>query len=226
MEVKQFDDEVAQAIKLIADSISAVNQHAIIAENRNHQAFEGLGRSGDDRETFLFREIETVRHEKEKALVLQKDDLEFFLKGVRDVVSFSEQLLKEGGEAVIAGSHKAVTARLETLISEREKMATLLPVIDADIEFEIEEDWVNSLGEAISNVGCITTSQSVCAGKSWIKRRNDHPEITFGWKSIFEVTFANKKGEPLATDESLSTLFLAKVDGPTKELAVNPFLGR
>ena len=47
-----------------------------------------------DREAVLIGDVETVRHQKEKELQLQKDELEFLLSGIRQAVLFSEAMIK------------------------------------------------------------------------------------------------------------------------------------
>ena len=100
-----------------------------------------------DREAVLISDAETGRHQKEKELKLQKDELEFLLSGIRQAVLFSEAMMKEGSDTEIVASHLQVVARMATLTSEREK-AQLEPVTDAGIEFVgVEED-----GELLSSV--------------------------------------------------------------------------
>ena len=57
----------------------------------------------------------TTKHQKEKELQLQKDELEFLMSEIRHAVLFSEALVKEGSEIEIVASHQQVVTRMATL---------------------------------------------------------------------------------------------------------------
>ena len=78
--------------------------------------------------------METIKHQKEKQLQLQKDELEFLLSGVRHAVLFSEAMTTEGSETEIVTGHHQVVARMATL-TEGRKMVQLEPVTGAEIAF-------------------------------------------------------------------------------------------
>lgn len=195
-------------------------QQARVAEEQVHQMFERLNPARDERGATLLQEIEAARHQKEKALRLQKDELEFWLSGIRDVASFGEWLLREGSKAEIAASQRAVKTRLQTLIKGKER-AMLEPATDTLIALEKEDDWVNSAGDVISNVGCISTNESISAASS---RMSGSPEanITRNREYSFQVTFGDKKGREITTldNQSLSCL-VVKIDGPTTDPKVS-----
>ena len=71
---------------------------------------------------------------RKKELQLQKNEVEFFLAGIRQAVLFSEAVMKEGSDTEIVASHHQVVARMATLTNEREK-AQLEPVTDAEIKY-------------------------------------------------------------------------------------------
>ena len=92
-----------------------------------------------DREAALIGEVETIKHQKEKELDLQKDEVEFLVSGIRHAVLFSEALVKEGSDLEVVASHQQVITRVTTLSREREQ-ASIEPVTDADIEFVGKEE--------------------------------------------------------------------------------------
>ena len=57
----------------------------------------------------------TTKHQKEKELQLQKDELEFLLTGIRHAVAFSEAMVKEGSDFEIVSGHQQVVTRMATL---------------------------------------------------------------------------------------------------------------
>ena len=128
--------DLFEAIKAIATTMSEVREQAKVTENEIHSTIESLISTVigmlRDREAVLINDVETVRHQKEKELQLQKDELEFLLSGIRQAVLFSEAMVKEGSDTEIVASHHQVVARMATLTSEREK-AQLEPVTGAEI---------------------------------------------------------------------------------------------
>jgi len=102
--------------------------------------------------------VETIKHQKEKELQLQKDELEFLLSGIRHAVLFSEAMMKEGSETEIVSGHQQVVARMATLIKEREK-AQLEPTTDAEIEFVGKEEGVETLSSLIKELGAVESQQ-------------------------------------------------------------------
>ena len=67
--------------------MSEVREQAKVTENEIHSTIEKLISAVTgmlrDREAVLISDVETVRHQKEKELQLQKDELEFLLSGIR-----------------------------------------------------------------------------------------------------------------------------------------------
>ena len=102
--------------------MSCAREQAKVTENEIHSTIErvisamtGMLR---DREAVLISDVETVRHQKEKELQLQKDELEFLLSGIRQAVLFSEAMVKEGSDTEIVAGHQQVVSRMATLTSE------------------------------------------------------------------------------------------------------------
>ena len=119
---------------MIATTMSGVREQAKATEEEIHSTIERLISLLRDREVVLINDVETIKHQKEKELQLQKDEVEFLLAGIRHAVLFSEAMMKEGSDTEIVASHRQVVARITTLTNEREK-AQLEPVTDAKIEF-------------------------------------------------------------------------------------------
>ena len=123
---------------MIATMMSGVREQAKATEEEIHSTIEHLivavTRMLRDREAALLSDVETTKHQKEKELQLQKDELASLLSGIRHAVLFSEAMIKEGSETEIVSGHQQVVARLATLAKEQEK-AQLEPRTDAEIEF-------------------------------------------------------------------------------------------
>ena len=124
--------------------MSAVREVAKATENEIHSTIESLISLLRNREAALIIGVETIRHQKEKELQLQKDELEFLLSGIRNAVLFSEAMVKEGSDTEIVAGHQQVVGRLATLTSERGK-AQIEPMTDAGIEFIGGEEGVELL---------------------------------------------------------------------------------
>jgi len=86
-------------------TMSAVREVAKATEDEIHFTFESLISLLRDREAALISDVETVGHQKEKELQLQKDELEFLLSGIRHAVLFSEAMVKEGSDIEIVAGH-------------------------------------------------------------------------------------------------------------------------
>ena len=119
---------------MIAATMSGVREQAKATEEEIHSTIEMLISLLRDREVVLINDVETIKHQKEKELQLEKDELEFLLARIHRAVLFSEAVMKEGSDTEIVASHYQVVARMATLTREREK-AQLEPVTDAEIKF-------------------------------------------------------------------------------------------
>jgi len=136
--------------------MSAVREQAKATEEVIPATIEMLISLLRDREVSLINDVETAKHQKEKELQLQKDDLEFLLSGVRHAVLFSEAMIKEGSETEIVSGHQQVVARMTTLTKEREK-APMEPWTVADIEFVGGEEGADLLSSVIKELGTVMT---------------------------------------------------------------------
>ena len=159
--MKKDDVDLFEAIKVIATTMSGVREQAKVTENEIYSTIERLISAVTgmlrDREAALIGDVETVRHQKEKELQLQKDELEFLLSGIRQAVMFSEAMIKEGSDTEIVAGHQQVVSRMATLTSEREK-AQLEPVTEAQIEFVGVEEGVELVSSVIKELGTVEST--------------------------------------------------------------------
>ena len=135
--------------------MNGVREQAKATEDEIHSTIKRLISLLRDREVVLINDVETIKHQKEKELQLQKDEIEFLLAGIRHAVLFSEALTKGGSDTEIVASHHQVVARMATLTSEQEK-AQLEPVTDAEIKFIGGER--NQLDSAIRELGPVVAT--------------------------------------------------------------------
>jgi len=169
--------------------MSGVREQAKATEDEIHSTIERLISLLRDREVVLINDVETIKHQKEKELQLQKDEVEFLLTGIRHTVLFGEAMMKEGSDTEIVASHRQVVARMATLTREREKVQ-LEPVTDSEIKFIGEGSQLDS---AIREFGAVVIATGISAEQSTI-------EIPTGNKSqtdqvySFKVILVDKKG--------------------------------
>ena len=158
--------------------MSEVREQAKATEEEIHSAIEHMISSVTgmlrDQEAALLSDVETTKHQKEKELQLQKDELEFLLSGIRHAVLFSEALVKEGSETEIVSGHQQVVARMSTLTKEREK-AQLEPRTDAEIDFVGKEEGVETLSSVIKGLGTVMTNQGISSEHSAITEAPTRP---------------------------------------------------
>ena len=153
-----------------------------------------------EREAQLLREVEELRHQKEKELVTQKHQLEFLLVGIRESGQFGEVLVKEGNKTEIAGSQKDVTTRLTTLDQEK-KQSPMEPVTDATIEFE--SAGLSQGAEVIKVFGSVI-SKDVSVENSSIEGQPTG-SITIKQPVSFRVIVVDKKGNRVASQGKKSS---------------------
>ena len=154
--MKGQDGSLAQAISAVDKVIGEVNTQAKEVEKEIHSACERVREMVNEREAQLLSEVDTVRHEKEKELVNQKQHLEFLLVGIRESTQFGEVLVKEGSESEIVASQKDVVSRLTTLGHEKEK-SQMEPSTDSTIIFEGDAGGLRQVGEVIKGFGCVVS---------------------------------------------------------------------
>ena len=88
-QVKQHDSVLSEAIKAIVVMMSGVREPAKVTKEI-HSTIDNVicmvTAMLRDREAALLSDVETTKHQKEKELQLQKDELEFLLSGIRHSV--------------------------------------------------------------------------------------------------------------------------------------------
>jgi len=141
-----------------------VSTQAKEVEKEIYAACEKLRELVNEREAQLVSEVETVRHQKEKELVSQKNHLEFLLVGIRESTEFGEVLVKEGSESEIVASQKEVVSRLTSLGQEKEK-SQMEPATDSTIVFEGDAGGISQVGEAIKGFGSVVSNEKEMAKK-------------------------------------------------------------
>lgn len=159
-------------------------------------------------------EIEKHRHQKEKELMIQKEDLEFLLKGIRDSVGFSEKLVCEGSGAEIASSHNLVGARFGTLEKEM-NTAPLLPISEV-----AELAGVEEAREMITGIGMLIVKDLVAPEKSSVVR-GENDTVVLNQKYSFEVILVDQKGNKVIGGQTASSAGIqVKIEGPSKNVKV------
>jgi len=176
--------------------IGEVNTQAKEVEKEIHSACEKLREMVNEREAQLLSEIETVRHEKAKELMSQKNHLEFLLMGIRESTQFGEVLVKEGSESEIVASQKEVVSRLTTLGQEKEK-SQMEPATDSTIVFEGYAGGLRQVGEAIRGFGGIV-SRDVSAEKSTVEGQPPGL-VSINRVVSFTVVVVDRKGNRVAS---------------------------
>lgn len=214
--MKRLESKFFQFVKTTSEALTTLNQGAQKVEGEIHPVFEGLNPPRDERLVELLTENETIRHQKEKALLLQKEELEFLVRGMRDAVAFSERLMNEGSMAEIVFNCQLISSRLSTLLREDRHNLTFQLVTDPLIVFEIEPDWVDSTGKLQSNVGRISTSQSISIEQIRVSRATF--EFPVNQNYYFEGILVTKGGEEEVVDDgSLLPFFDIKINGEQRK---------
>ena len=201
---------------MIAATMNGVREQAKVTENEIHSTIERLISAAigmlRDREAVLINDVETIQHQKEKELQLQKDELEFLLSGIRHAVLFSEAMIKEGSDTEIVASHHQVVTRMATLTSEREK-AQLEPVTDAEIGFV---GGVDQLNYVIKELGTVNGTGIFAEESSIVVPIRSHHQIKQAYS--FKVILVDKKGNQISSEmmsKSIKSLAI-EVTGPSK----------
>jgi len=201
---------------VIATTMSDIHEQAKETEEEIHSTIERLISLLRDREVVLINDVETIKHQKEKELQLQKDEVEFLLAGIRHGVLFSEAMMKEGSDTEIVASHHQVVARMATLTNEREK-GQLEPATDTEIKFIDGEG--NQLYSAIREFGAVVVATGISAEQSIIET----PQIGGNRHQInqaysFKVILVDKKGNQISSEMMRKSVkgLAVEVAGPSK----------
>ena len=177
--------------------MSEVREQAKATEDEIHSTIERLISLLRDREVVLINDVETIKHQKEKKLQLQKDEVEFLLAGIRHAVLFSEAMMTEGSDTEIVASHHQVVARMATLTGEREK-AQLEPVTEAEIKFIGGEG--NQQDSAIRELGVVVVATGISAEQSTIETPQTGNKSQINQAYSFKVILVDKKGNKVSKE--------------------------
>ena len=207
--MKGHDGSLAQAISAVDKVIGEVTTQAKQVEKEIHSACEKLREMVNEREAQLLSEVETVRHEKEKELVSQKNHLEFLLVGIRESTQFGEVLVKEGSESEIMASQKEVVSRLTTLEQEKEK-SPMEPATDSTIVFAGDAGGLRQVGEVVKGFG-VVVSRDISAEKSSIEGQPSG-SVSTNQAVSFKVIVVDKKGNSMTSSPKGKGIILFVVE--------------
>lgn len=191
--MKEHTEVLSHAIKEIPNIIEGLRKESKTTEEHVHQVFDELRLLLNEREAALIGDIEQKLNEKEKAWEIQRDDLVFLFKGIRDSVEFSQRLVAEGSHVEVVNSQKPVMARFETLEGEMKKA----PLSLVSKEF-IRYEGVESAKKQIQEIGNIEWRGPIEAGKSVVWRGEANDLIILNQKDRFDVTLCDKHGDSVA----------------------------
>ena len=199
---------------MIAATMSGVREQTKAIEDKIHSTIERLISLLRDREVVLINDVETMKHQKEKELQLQKDEIEFLLAGIRHAVLFSEAMMKEGSDTEIVASHHQVVARMATLTREREK-AQFEPVTDAEIKFIGGQG--SQLDSAIREFGAVVAI-GISAEQSIIETPQTRSNSQINQAYSFKVILVDKKGNKVSKEVVNKAVkgLAVEVAGPSK----------
>jgi len=197
---------------LITTTMASVREQAKATEDEIHSTIERLISLLRDREVVLINDVETIKHQKEKELQLQKDEVEFLLAGIRHAVLFSEAVMKEGSDTEIVANHRQVVARMATLTREREK-AQLEPVMDAEIKL-----IKGRLDSVIRELGAVVVATGISAEQSTIETPQTGNSSQINQAYSFKVNLVDKKENKVSKEEvnKAAKRLAVEVAGPSK----------
>jgi len=219
--VKEVDVDLSQAILGIATTMSGVREQAKVTEEKIHSTIEHLIVAAismlRDREAALIGDMETVKHQKEKELQLQKEELEFLLSGIRHATLFGEALVKEGSDSEIVAGHRQVVARLTTLVEERGN-SQLEPTCESEIELAGTQELTDLLSSVFRRLGDVVAPDLSIELSSIERPERKIPSINRTY--TFTLLLIDQRGRKMAECKDGKNGILVAVSGPTKEQVV------
>ena len=97
--MKEYDSNLSAVVNFIVTTVGAMQEQAEETEEQIHSTIERLIGAVTamlrDREASWINDVGKAKHQKEKELLLQKEELEFLLSGIRHAVSISEGRQRE-----------------------------------------------------------------------------------------------------------------------------------
>jgi hypothetical protein len=210
---------LSAAVNGFKEPLQAVRENSDTSKIQIRKTFENLAALLREREDELVKEVEAAQRQKTKELEIQRDEIEFFLKEIRRCTGFARDLVKEGSETEIGGSHKQVVARLKTLDVEITDLNLNL-ITDPLIEFQGAEKGTQEMLEVVKRIGTVFT-ENISIG-------NSRFEATPGTFSVinqpclFKVTLCDKNGNKVESKGRIP--FNVKVSGPSNSTVTFLFL--
>jgi len=180
------------SLRAIDDTLGEVGTQAEATETEIHSQFEQLRELVNEREAQLLGDVDDTRHQKEKDLRAQKDQLEFLLAGVRESSTFAGILAGEGTDAEVLAAHRQVLARLTGLEAEKEK-CRLEPVRDATLEL-VGAGQAEEALRTLVRIG----SQDISLDASVVEVQSLATSVIVGQQFSLRVTVVDRRGKKLA----------------------------
>jgi len=133
------------AVARLGGSLETLRQNALVAQASVEATFAEIREDLAERQAQILQDIEEARHNQEKKLRLQKEDLEGHVLEVTQTLQYTEAFLREGTDAEIVLGYVPVLTRLETLSAAD---CALDPVASATLDFKpgTRDDMIRFLG--------------------------------------------------------------------------------
>ena len=164
-----------------------------VAEEEVAAVFEQLQAALDLRKGVILESIKDVMASKEKELLVQRDDLEFLLGGVRHVLKFTETLLQEGTDVEVAVSKREVTTRFATLLDH----PTLYEPVQETLIFEHNDEEKARVGLTLAQLGKVVTGD-ISTDASWVDRSSIFSSLQLNRPHAFRVILLAREGKSLS----------------------------
>ena len=204
---------IKTTLNLIGATVKEARDCAAVARKEIFQEMNGLREEISTAEIRLMGDDEEALNKKEKALLLQQDELEFGVRGMEGMVGMGEKILEKGTEIEIAMSRKPIITRAETLMKmEVDKE----PVEDGKIGFEKNgyfkeiKEKLKLVGEVVVEGGAVAEhSMIILGGREVEKGKGKENRINLGDKFEFQLEGRDSKG-----DKGAKGTFQVEIKGP------------
>lgn len=174
----------------VSKTLDEVKENAEEAKKKINQAMSELREEINLAEAKMISGIEEIRTQKEKELKIQKEELEFDVRGMEVTTDMVEKMLEEGNEVEIAMERKQFLGRAETLLKRKFQEE---PVQDPKIEVK-EEKFFEDMRKRIKWMGEIL-QEDASPEHSEIIREGWREKILVGERVVVKVQGKNGKGK-------------------------------
>ena len=163
------------------------------AEKQVYEAFDKVRAFVDERQAEILNELETKKHQKQKALKLQKEELEMIKSGIEAATSLTQATLKDGTDVEILVTENQLKQRLTHLKDAKLQMQ---PVKNGKLSFITTN--LDSTVKAIKSFGFIT-NHSISADKSYLEGHDQirNNSLLIDTLFTFKMIALDDKGEKL-----------------------------